>query len=130
LGVHTPVSELHEHWSVNQVSEEKSMNPDNCTLCGVNSVRNMHSDDRELERKAKAEGRRGVAAFFARHEAKFKALVSTYADAQAVAKLEALRELFWTALPAGSRNTLFGAPRKRKAKAKPKTAARRGQRSK
>ncbi len=92
------------------------MNPDNCTMCGHNSARNLHPEDIAIERAAKAEGRRGAAAFFARHQAKFRALVSTYADAQARAKLDALRELFWAASPAGSRNALFGAPRKRKAK--------------
>lgn len=80
-----------------------------CHMCSHNNVRNLHPEDAALERNAKREARAGIARFFRRHGAKFKALVSTYADRQAESKLGELRELFWAATPAG-------APPKRKRK--------------
>jgi hypothetical protein len=77
-------------------------NPDNCAFCGRNAARELHPEDRELQKAGEAEAAGAIEAFFVRHTDEFKQLVQTYGDGRAESLLDQLREKFWSSTPAGS----------------------------
>ncbi len=78
--------------------------PGKCAECGHNSVRDMHPEDLASQRESEREAAANIDAYFARHIDRFKLLVQTYGDGRAEDELAKLRELFWSASPAGTEN--------------------------
>lgn len=91
-----------------QPPPKPAKDPDACARCGSNATLKLHPEDKANESESKAEAASTIDAFFQRHQERFKALVLTYPDGRAEALFEELREMFWSATPAGSDK--WGAP--------------------